>query len=257
MKCPICSQEKFEKTIVLKQRLIDEWELSSDEVDYVNKQQGYFCANCFCNLRSMTLADNIMKKYSFSGQFRQFSYSKFGTRLKILEINEAGGLHPFLMRFRKYVFAEYPKVDIQKLPYIDNFFDLIVHSDTLEHVENSLLALQECYRVLNNGGILFYTIPIIYKRMTRSRDNLCNSYHGSQDEAQGDDYKVYREYGADFWVEIINAGFTDISIGTLGDLSSIAICAKKEEIKKYKQNNFLSVMHLYSRVIRKINKYFK
>ena len=41
MKCPVCSNETFNQIDILKQRLIDEWELSLFEVDYINKQQGF------------------------------------------------------------------------------------------------------------------------------------------------------------------------------------------------------------------------
>jgi SAM-dependent methyltransferase len=253
MKCPICQNQNFLQINVLKQRLINEWELNANEIDYINKQQGFRCSNCLCNLRSMTLADSILKFYSFQGSFQQFCNSKHATKLKGLEINSAGGLHFFLLGFKKFTFAEYPKVDIQNLPYENEVFDLVIHSDTLEHVEDSLVALKECYRVLKKGGVLFYTIPLIFERMTRKRNFLINSYHGSQEELQGDDYKVWTEYGADFWVEIFNAGFTKVSLQTLGDLSSIAISAKKEKPSIYRRNTFLSILCLY----RKIGKRFK
>ena len=64
MNCPICSNNKFEQSKVIKQRLIDEWELNPEEVDYIDKQQGYYCTNCGCNLRSMTLAHSIMQYFS-------------------------------------------------------------------------------------------------------------------------------------------------------------------------------------------------
>jgi SAM-dependent methyltransferase len=254
MKCPICSKEEFETDIVLKQKLIEEWELNATEVKYINKQQGYHCTNCFCNLRSMTLADSIMKHYAFKGNFKQFCYSKHGKQIKLLEINEAGGLHSFLKEFNRYYFAQYPFIDMQGMTFNDNSFDVIVHSDTLEHIENSLLALQECFRVLKNSGVLFYTIPIIYSRLTRRRDLLPKSYHGSQDEYQGEDYKVYTEYGVDFWVELVNAGFKEVTLSIIDDLSSLAICAKKEMVTDYKGDIFLLGTYLINRFKRKIKK---
>lgn len=230
MRCPICYCENFSQTIVLKDRLIKEWDLSSSEVDYINKQQGFHCTQCYCNLRSMTLADAIMKHYSFRGTFKQFSTSRIAGNLKVLEINEAGGLHSFLNRFKNLTFLEYPEIDMQNMPYEDGKFDLVVHSDTLEHVENTQLALRECYRILKKNGSLFYTIPIIFGRLTKRRDNLSNSYHGVQDETQGEDLKVITEYGADFWVEIINNGFKKVTLSTLFDTSSFAICATKSEV---------------------------
>lgn len=257
MKCPICSNEKFEKVNILKKRLIDEWELSSFEIEYINKQQGLYCTKCLSNLRAMTLAKSMMNYYSFKGIFRDFCYSSYGRGLKILEINEAGNLHSILKLFQKYYFAEYPFIDIQSLPYGNNSMDLVVHSDTLEHIENSDLALKECFRVLKPGGTLFYTIPIIYGRLTRRRNSLSNSYHGSQDESQGEDYKVRTEYGADFWTEIINAGFKEITLTTLENLTSISICAKKSEIFKDKLDCMHKVFKLYFKFLNKMNNFSK
>lgn len=254
MKCPICGKEEFSLKKVLKQRLIIEWELNQDEIEYINKQQGYSCQNCNCNLRSMTLAASIMDHYCFVGQFQQFCYSKHGSGLRLLEINSAGGLHLYLKKFRSYVFAEYPKVDMRNLPYTSDSFDLLVHSDTLEHVDNSFLALKECYRVLKEKGVLFYTIPIIFKRMTRLRTNLNNSYHGSQDEFQGEDYRVFTEYGADFWVELLNAGFNNISIYSLDDLSSLAIKAIKTPVKEYDKKALLTLRGKYNNLLQKLRK---
>jgi len=205
----------------------------------------------------MTLAHGIMQYFSFIGNFQQITNSKIGRYKKILEINEAGNLHSILNQFKNYKFAEYPEIDIQNLPYSDNTFDIIVHSDTLEHVKYTSSAMEECKRVLKNDGVLFYTIPIVNGRMTKRRDNLSKSYHGCQDEDQGDDYLVWTEYGADFWVEVINAGYMEIRIYSLGDLSSIAISAKKVLLKKYKPNKLYFFPIPLKQLIRKIRKKIK
>lgn len=227
MKCPVCTNESFLQNDILTTRLINEWNISTDEVAYINKQQGFYCTSCGCNLRSMTLAVSILRHSNFKGAFKDFNKSRTGRNFKILEINEACGLHPFLSKFKKNTYACYPDIDMQNLPYDNMSFDIIIHSDTLEHVQDSLLALKECYRVLKNGGRLFYTIPVIFGRLSKKRHGLPNSYHGNQDESQGYDFKVWTEYGADFWVELINAGFKEISIDTIKDLASVAICATK------------------------------
>lgn len=254
MKCPVCLNTEFKQTTVLKSRLIEEWGLLPDEVSYINEQQGLICMKCFCNLRSMTLAGSIIKHNNFHGSFRQFCHSLSRCKLRILEINEAGNLHPYLKGFRDYVFAEYPDIDIQNLPFRNCSFDIIIHSDTLEHVENSLLGLKECYRVLKNGGRLFYTIPIIYSRLTRKRERLEHSYHGNQDETSGIDYKVITEYGSDFWVEIIKAGFCDISIHSLGDPGTLSISAEKREIN-YRKYYYIDVLEFLTKFLRKATKW--
>lgn len=250
MTCPICSNTSFDQLNILLPRLIEEWELNPKEVSYINKQQGYHCMNCNSSLRSMTLADSILNYYSLRIDFQLIGKSKFARTIKLLEINEAGNLHSIFNKFKKFHFAEYPKVDMQNMPYTENYFDMVVHSDTLEHVENSGLALKECYRVLKNGGVLFYTIPIVYERLTRRRDNLKNSFHGSQDEGQGDDFKVWTEYGADFWVEIINAGFKDITMHTISDLASISIIAIKTESENNRRNTLSSFKNKVKSILK-------
>jgi len=255
-KCPICLNDAFRQNKILKERLITEWELSPSETDYINKQQGFHCTSCSSSLRSMTLASGIMNHFSFNLSFQNFPYSRIGKNLSILEINEACDLHRVLEQCVNYTYAEFPDVDIQNLPYADNTYDVIVHSDTLEHVENSLLGLKECYRVLKEGGVLFYTIPIIYARLSRRRDTLTNSFHGSQEESQGDDYKVWTEYGADFWVEIINAGFNEITLNTIDDLSSIGICAKKTQLNILKDKSIPYQKLVFRQLKNNLKKYF-
>lgn len=47
-----------------------------------------------------------------------------------------------------------------KLPFTNNFFDLILFSETMEHlVANPLIYLREFKRVLRNGGTLLITTP--------------------------------------------------------------------------------------------------
>ncbi len=58
------------------------------------------------------------------------------------------------------------------IPYAAGTFDIVVHSDTLEHVENPVHALAECRRVLKPGGALCFTVPIIVGRLTRNRKGL-------------------------------------------------------------------------------------
>jgi SAM-dependent methyltransferase len=75
----------------------------------------------------------------------------------------------FLHRFKGHLLAAYPDVDFHRLPHCDASFDLVVHSDTLEHVDHPIHALAECRRVLKPGGALCFTIPVIVGRMSRDR----------------------------------------------------------------------------------------
>lgn len=51
--------------------------------------------------------------------------------------------------------------DIHKLPYKDNFFDFIICSEVIEHVQNPDAVVSEFKRVLKKGGIVLVTTPNI------------------------------------------------------------------------------------------------
>jgi SAM-dependent methyltransferase len=212
-KCFICGANKFEFQEILWKELISEWELHESEVDYINKQQGLTCSSCKSNLRSITLAKSFLIAVNSSKTLNDYSKTIKARRLNILEVNEAGNLHPSLQNFKKLTFAEYPEVDLHDLPYSNECFDFVIHSDTLEHIENPIVALGQIYRVLKKGGKTIFTTPIIINRLTRSRSGLPKSYHGTS-EIIDDGMLVTYEYGADFWKYLAEAGFTDIRIIT-------------------------------------------
>ena len=147
MKCSVCGGTAFTSRHVLWDGLVNEWQLAPQEVAYVDRQQGEFCNGCGCNLRSIALANAIRSYVGTSALFRELSTMPRARELSILEINEAGMLSPMLRQFPAYMFGAYPEVDIHRLPYPAKSFDLVVHSDTLEHVLDPVHALTECRRV--------------------------------------------------------------------------------------------------------------
>lgn len=229
--CVICRGIHFKQHTVLPDELIEQWSLSPEEIHYINRQQGYKCCNCDASLRSQTLAGAIMSQSGECGSFKEFcDRSQTARKSHLLEINEAGNLTPYLSRFRHYGLAKYPDIDMQQLPYEDNSWDIVVHSDTLEHVPQPLMALKECRRVIRKGGFVAFTIPIVYGRLNLSRERLEPSYHLgtsslSLEEREG--YRVHTEYGADFWVNVMQAGFTRIELFTIDGPGCIAIIARK------------------------------
>ena len=210
----------------------------------------------------MTLARALLGAFGFGGTLSDFTLDSQHRSLNILELNGAGQLTQFFdgkfapkthnsspssvkdilrqvpgmwrivppaARRRKvipmpgHVTGEYPEVDMTKLPYANASFDVVLHSDTLEHVSDPLLGLKECRRVLRRGGFLCFTIPIIVDRSTMSRAGMPASYHGIPGSANGADLKVWTEYGADFWKQMFEAGFFEFRAVSLEYPSSIAI----------------------------------
>jgi SAM-dependent methyltransferase len=218
LSCPVCRNTTWRDTAIIWPELAAEWRLSDTERDYVDRQQGTACTACGTTLRSAALARGICQHFGCRGSLRSLAFR--WPLLRILEVNEAGTLTPTLSRWRHHTLARYPDVDIQQLPQPDASVDVVVHSDTLEHVADPLRGLQECRRVLRPGGLLAYTIPIILGRMSRRRDFDPPSYHGS---AQTREYLVHTEYGADFWTQPAAAGFSEIAISVFEYPAALAV----------------------------------
>lgn len=74
---------------------------------------------------------------------------------------------------RKYPHIKFKVADAHDLPFQDNFFDLVVCYETIEHVSNPLKMLKEMQRVLkkdgsaivamDSGNLLFRTIWFIWE----------------------------------------------------------------------------------------------
>jgi SAM-dependent methyltransferase len=208
--CTCCGNEKLQLRRVLWPELIAQWELSPSEVAYIDRQQGLMCGRCGSNLRTMALAHALLTYYEHTGTFSDFVSSPVAASLAVLEINEAGMLTQFLRRLPHHTLIRYPDSDMTKLAFADKRFDVVVHSDTLEHVPDPVAGLRECRRVLERGGICAYTVPIVVDRLTRSRRRLPPSYHGTP--ANPGDHLVHTEYGADAWKHALLAGFGECRI---------------------------------------------
>ncbi|MQP64231.1 methyltransferase domain-containing protein [Niveispirillum sp. SYP-B3756] len=221
--CSVCDNNEFNILQLLWPGLINDWQLSPREAEYINRQQGQCCTRCGANLRSIALAKAMLNVLGVNAPLLALASSKPPTR--ILELNEAGSLTPVLRHFPNHVLAKYPEVDIHKMPYADGSFDIVLHSDTLEHVENPVHGLKECRRVLSPGGALCYTVPIVVGRMSRNRAGLSGSYHGGSGVG-ANDLLVHTEYGADAWTQVIEAGFSQVTLTAVDYPAAIAITAR-------------------------------
>lgn len=213
--CLCCGSRRIAFQPVLWKELVDEWRLAPYEVEYIDCQQGLHCEYCGSKLRCMALALSLMRCYSFKGLFSDWVAQSEVQRLDVLEINEAGLLTQFLSRLPHHILKTYPEMDMTRLPYPDNCFDLVIHSDSLEHVRHPIRGLSECRRVLKPQGFCAFTVPIIMDRLTISRTGMPPSYHGAS-EITASDYVVHSEYGSDAWRQVIQAGFGECRIISLG-----------------------------------------
>ncbi|MDG2422809.1 MAG: class I SAM-dependent methyltransferase [Phycisphaerales bacterium] len=222
--CEVCGGNEFRFEAVLWDELVEAWGLSQEERKYIDRQQGECCSNCGANLRSIALAGSIRSHLGMSHWLKDEMGHRRWRKLKILELNEAGTLSPLLSQQAGHVLGCYPEVDMQAMDFPDESFDLVVHSDTLEHVPDPVKALSECHRVLRPGGACCFTIPIIIGRLSRRRDGLPPSWHGEPGTSQ-DDWSVQTEYGADAWCQVLEAGFSKVTLTSVAFPCAVAMAA--------------------------------
>lgn len=223
-RCTVCGGDGFAFRPILWKALIDEWQLAPEEAAYIDRQQGMHCTACGANLRSVALARTILAWAGSTGTLQEWASSAAAAGSAVLEINEAGSLSPMLRLLPGHVLAVYPAVDIHALPYTEGSFDLVIHSDTLEHVAHPVRALSECRRVLRAGGGLCFTVPTVVGRLSRSRAGLPMSFHGDAATSSAD-WAVQTEFGADAWTYVVMAGFGSVAIHTVDYPSATAMLA--------------------------------
>lgn len=208
--------------------LIEEWELSPEWANWYNEREGRYCVACRSSARTDQLAGVLLSALErLAGIYAQHLKGACSmqnlSQLKVAEINSAGTIHQFLEKLPGLYYSEYasavPEIrseDLSRLSYVNAFFDLVITSETLEHVPDVDRALSEIHRVLRPGGLHVFTIPVVWDRnLTRTRARLTQSgiehilppsYHGAPNDNHND-YLVFNEFGADVVARIEKAGF--------------------------------------------------
>lgn len=94
---------------------------------------------------------------------------------------------------------EFLVLDAIRLPFSDNFFDVIVSMETIEHIALYRDFIKECHRVLKPGGVFicstpnkFHDLPVTYGpdhihefRVDELKEELSRFFSGIQIYAQG------------------------------------------------------------------------
>lgn len=157
--CSICGGSDFRDARILWPALIAEWRLSDAERDYIDQQQGCACVDCGANLRLIALGNALCGIVGAETTLREAVAFGLFADLGILDCNGAGAVSAELAALAHYRRGDYPDYDMQKLPSAEGSFDLVLHSDTLEHIEHPIVALEQCLRVLAPAGRLCFKPP--------------------------------------------------------------------------------------------------
>lgn len=144
------------------------------------ERESMLCAACGSNRRVRALADALLRLYAVSARsVAELVREESFRGLRVAEVNAAGRMHPYLAGLPHLAYREYPEVDLQALSWPDASFDLVLTSETLEHVPDLPAALRESRRVLRMGGRHVLTVPVDPRRATtRSRAGLPPQHHG-------------------------------------------------------------------------------
>ena len=216
--CSVCGHKTLRgRRWKLARELVEAWELSPRWRRMFERREGLACLNCDSCSRyrqvACVLLDEFGARSTGCENLSDYTTSDHFKRLKIAEINRCGALHKFLSRHPTLHYSEYgskdpdvPSEDLLELSYGDEQFDLVLTTETLEHLPDLDQALSEIERILKPGGRHIFTIPTVLDgRKTRQRAIFeagritylhPPSYHGvwSTQEA---DRLVFREFGND------------------------------------------------------------
>ncbi len=192
-------------------------------------RESRFCEHCGCSLRVRRIAEVLIGLYGTGATALAGLVCEDAFRaLRIAEINSIGRMHPFLAEAPGLVHVEYPQEDIQSLSWDDGTFDLVLTSETLEHVPDPRLALRETRRVLRPGGRHVFTVPVDPAlEATRSRDGLEPEHHGRGGGpfalvTRKADMLVHTDFGRDLPDVVRAEGFDVATDGEGSDLVVIA-----------------------------------
>lgn len=224
--------------------------------DAHRERESLFCLTCHSNLRARLLANALLAQYAPHAQSLSELTSDFTFRsLQIAEINaigSTGSMHSVLAQLPNLAYSEYAgseslgqtvdgvrNEDICQLSYESQSFDLVLTSDTLEHVPDAAQALRETFRILRPGGRHIFTVPTAAWRqesVTRAKLSLDGQlvhlappvYHGRGGGPfrllpARSDFLAFTDFGADVLHLLQEAGFEADARSPMDDIAGVMV----------------------------------
>lgn len=104
-----------------------------------------------------------------------------------------------------FILDQVNKVDITKIPFEDNLFDIILCNHVLEHVPDDKTAMKELFRVMKVGGFGIFQVPVDYSRDLTFEDFSITDPR-EREKAFGQ-FDHVRWYGRDYKQRLEDTGF--------------------------------------------------
>jgi SAM-dependent methyltransferase len=253
--CAVCGgfRPMLYRRRVIPRRLEELWGLSPRLAEALARKESCDCAACGAKLRCRRLAQAVLGLYPVGSppapSLARWAEDPEIRALRIAEINRIDGVHGILRRLPYHDASDYQpgaapgsvvdgirSEDLTRLTYPDAAFDLVLTSETLEHVPDLDAALGEIRRVLVSGGCHVFTVPLLpgvertYTRAIVRPDGTIEEVAPRICHPGGDwGYPVFIEFGADLPDRLRRAGFeVDVLFGPLSedDLAQVYVCRK-------------------------------
>lgn len=231
------------------------WGLTPRLAEALARKESLDCARCGAKLRARRLARVLLDRYPVglppvaASSAREWASHPEARSLRVAEINRIEGLHDALAGLPALAYSEYREgaapgsmmggircEDLISLSYPDDSFDVVLTSETLEHVPDLTAALVEIRRVLRPGGRHLFTVPQLpgvaktFARAVPRPDGTIEHLATPIAHPGGDTgYPVFTEFGADLPDLLMDAGFrveTDFGPTREDDLAQVYVCEK-------------------------------
>jgi SAM-dependent methyltransferase len=256
-RCVVCGRFRpmLYRRRVIPRRLEELWGLSPRLAEALARKESCDCAACGAKLRCRRIAQAVLSFYPIgpppapAPSLARWVEHPEARSLRLAEINRIDGLHDCLVRLPHFAASDYRpgsvpgavvegvrSEDLTRLTYPDAAFDLVLTSETLEHVPDLDAALGELRRVLVPGGRHIFTVPLLPQTVRTFSRAILRPDGSAEDRAPrichpGGDwgYPVFTEFGSDLPELLRQAGFeVDVLFGPTrdDDLAQVYVCRK-------------------------------
>lgn len=171
----------------------------------VNYRKNAMCPNCNSLERHRFLYFFIENRINLTNNFQLLHFAPEKAFYDIFKNLDNVDYHTCDIEKSVYVNEI---IDIQDIPYDNDFFNLIICNHVLEHVPDDKKAMSELYRVIkpvseNGGAIIMVPLDLNMSETLEKEEyntpELREKYYGQSDHV--------RLYGADFQNKLEDAGF--------------------------------------------------
>lgn len=178
-RCACCGRSGpiLRRRWIIRPELERRWGLTPVLADSLARKETDACLWCSAPRRCRRMAEVVLSVFPAGEKvecLRQWASTPSARCLSIAEINEVTGIHHALRDHPSVAYSEFTEgvipgetadgircEDLTALTYPDASFDLVLHSETLEHVPDLGRAIGELWRVLKPGGSTVFTAPVL------------------------------------------------------------------------------------------------